>query len=842
MTILLGEPQRYGGPARTPEPGGRGFFGRAAEAAAFAVRESPFGLRRLDRETYDELIGAVEAETGERLPNPVSSTIDEARPRVAAKARAYRERGERGSRAYIRAYREEQEAFFNERLDALRQRYPDAKSLAADQSFQSRRARRAGTLERRSGEAPFLAQLAGGLAAAPQDPVNLATAPVGLGAKTILGAAVKGAAVNAGLEAAVQPAVQARRETIGLEASFEAGAVNVLAAGIFGGTVSGAGQGLARIFTRREAAAAGRESPEPELRAGAAEIDRALEIEADVEAAAGGSLSPEGRAAAHQRLDAAERIIDAVDAGEAPSRRDIQAVTGDGPPIPARAFAEDVAVTPRGTQMPVRYAIVELDDLIASHDRDLARNPRFPAELQPRDRGRAASRAQITDIASKLEPRLLGRSASAGDGAPIIRADGVVLSGNGRVLALGQVYERGLPAEAAYRQFLQAEGFPVADAHRPVLVRIAGDATDLEAFAREANERTVAALSAPEQARADAANLSARDFDLLDGADPGAVKNARFVRQVVERITPEAERGALMDARGALSSDGARRVRSAVAAYAYDDPVLIDRLIEGEDELKSLGAALLDAAADFARLRGGIEAGDVDPRVDIRAHVAEAAAIVAEARRAGRNVAEFVGQDDMFTGAIDARTVAILRIFFQRENFTGARARAKIAEELSYYATEARKVSAAPGLFGDAGDPTGRILSAARGRAEGAGTPGLFDPGPRAGAPSLLPEAGEGSGAPAPPGAGEGGSVAPREPVTAAFDDPQAPAMKSAIDAETREALDELAADPEAPLVTGGLEIGADGNPVARVQSRAELEAEIAADEAIVNRLKGCVT
>ncbi len=846
MTILQGEPQVYGGPARTPEPGGRGFLGRAGEAASFALRESPFGLRRLDAETYDEMIDGIERETGERLVNPVSARDSAVAAEVTARTKVYRDRGLRGSSAYVRAYREVQEAAFASRVDELRQRYPAAASLAPEQSFEKRRERRAQSLERRAGEHGLAANLVGGVAAAAQDPVTFATGPAGLGAKTVLGAAVKTAALNAGLETAVQPAVQARREAIGLEASFGQGALNVAAAGLFGGALGGGGKLLQKIFTRPEIAAAGRASENPEMRAGAAEIDRELEIEADVEAAAGGPLGPLEAGSAHQRLDAAERVIDALDAGEAPAPADVRRVRGDGETIKASSIRDDVAVTTRGREVPVTYAIVDLDDLIASHDQSLARNPRFPAELQPRDRARAASAAQIADIAANLNPRLLDQSNAAGDGAPVIRADGVVLSGNGRVLAIASAYERGFDTAGAYRDYLTAQGYPTGDTARPVLVRVARDLEDAEGFAREANERATAALSAPEQARTDAANLKPGDFALLDGADPSAVKNARFIRTIVDRIAPEAERGALMDRHGALSAEGARRVRNAIAAYAYDDAALIDRLIEGEDELKSLGAALIDAAPDFARLKGEIDAGAVDPRVDVRAHVAEAAAIVAEARRSGRNVAEFVGQQDMFSGVVDARTVAFLRLFFRNDDFTAARARAKIAEELSFYVREARKVSSAPALFGEPGDPASRLLAALGRRADSddAGAPGLFDPRGNDRAPSLLPDADGGSRAPAAAGAGEGGGVTAPEPSAAAdlakaFDDPHAAPAKVARDAEIEEAIAELGDDPEAALVTGGVD--AKGNQI-DVQSRAELDAELDADQAIIDRLKGCVT
>ena len=54
---------------------------------------------------------------------------------------------------------------------------------------------------------------------------------------------------------------------------------------------------------------------------------------------------------------------------------------------------------------------------MTSHDNGLRQNPDFP-ELQPRDRGRAASEAQIAKIENGINPELLAESPKASDGAP----------------------------------------------------------------------------------------------------------------------------------------------------------------------------------------------------------------------------------------------------------------------------------------------------------------------------------------------------------------------------------------------------------------------------------------
>ncbi|MFT8246379.1 hypothetical protein [Roseomonas sp. BN140053] len=82
--------------------------------------------------------------------------------------------------------------------------------------------------------------------------------------------------------------------------------------------------------------------------------------------------------------------------------------------------------TPAGRAVDVEPQVVELRDLIPSHTNDFTPNPAYPhAEgVQPRERGRNASAAQVRDIVANLEPERLGTSPEAGQGSPIIDEPG----------------------------------------------------------------------------------------------------------------------------------------------------------------------------------------------------------------------------------------------------------------------------------------------------------------------------------------------------------------------------------------------------------------------------------
>jgi hypothetical protein len=143
-------------------------------------------------------------------------------------------------------------------------------------------------------------------------------------------------------------------------------------------------------------------------------------------------------------------------------------------------------VTNAGTEVDTRFKVVEADDLLTS-DRE-----GYPAEIQPRDRNRIASRQQIEGIVSHLDPARLGDSRMASDGAPIVGRDNIVESGNGRVMAIREAYKRG--AGEGYKKYLadNSETFGIAKAQiegmkNPVLTR--ERVTDVERHAKMTQER-----------------------------------------------------------------------------------------------------------------------------------------------------------------------------------------------------------------------------------------------------------------------------------------------------------------------------------------------------------------
>jgi hypothetical protein len=428
-----------------------------------------------------------------------------------------------------------------------------------------------------------------------------------------------------------------------------------------------------------------------------------------------------------RRADAADLALDQIERGEPvdvgrvlandPALRRAPETAPEPAPVPRRSAAgevavatEDVAITSAGRRVPVAYEVVEAHTLVASHTEDMRVNPAFPAELQPRDRTRAASGLQVGKMASNLEPALLGRSATADSGAPIVGPDGVVESGNARVLAIGKAFRERQPGSAAYRRFLVEEGHPeAAGMEAPVLVRRRTGAMtpdERAAFAREANVSGVAAMGTAERAAADAAALKPEHLEMLASSDMHAAANRPFVRAFMAGVPP-AERAGLLTADGALSRAGAERIRNAVLARAYGDADLVARLAEEpESGLGTLGRAMQDVAPTWARMRAEAAAGNIAPEGDGTAALLEAVHAITAARDAGNPLHFALGQGDLFEAAGSSLTAdgrAFLTAMLTLDKKGGSRliGAQKLGELLGRYVDAARKQPPGTDMFGE---------------------------------------------------------------------------------------------------------------------------------------------
>jgi hypothetical protein len=164
-----------------------------------------------------------------------------------------------------------------------------------------------------------------------------------------------------------------------------------------------------------------------------------------------------------------------------------------------------------GECVQVHYAVVEADWLITSHSGlSYDRDPRYPVEAQPRDYGAEFElQLAVESRAANLDPwQLLTDSVLPVDGPPVVRKDGVVISGNGRVQSMRLAMTRGLYREVSEGIIERAGHFrldveTLREFSRPVLIRLMDeDVTDRLELARygiEMNRDPGQGMSSSEQ-------------------------------------------------------------------------------------------------------------------------------------------------------------------------------------------------------------------------------------------------------------------------------------------------------------------------------------------------------
>lgn len=320
-----------------------------------------------------------------------------------------------------------------------------------------------------------------------------------------------------------------------------------------------------------------------------------------------------------------------------------------------------------GSSYEVMPEVVSLDSMIASNDSAFGVNPDYPADLQPRDRTRAASRDQIESMANDLRPELLSDSPKISDGSPILGPDGVVESGNGRTMAIRQAYETGKADsyKAFVEQYAADRGWDISGVKNPVLVRNRLTDTDRVEFARLANVPDVAQFSSSERARGDVDRLP--DSSMLKINSDGSInldKSADYVRAFRDQL-PKSEQATFQTKDGRLSQDGKQRIESALVQRAYDDPNLVRRLYENmDDDSKTVLSSLLKAAPQLAQLGDLAKQGGRHQNT-IASDLAQAAQKLSDLKANGSTVRDYLDQGVLFDDGLTLGAKEFLTVFDQ---------------------------------------------------------------------------------------------------------------------------------------------------------------------------------
>lgn len=327
------------------------------------------------------------------------------------------------------------------------------------------------------------------------------------------------------------------------------------------------------------------------------------------------------------------------------------------------------------TTYTMRHRLVDMSEIQASNTPGGAINPKYDPRLQPRDRSRAASQAQIDTVARSLNPNVLATDMHRIDaGSPIIDKHGNVLSGNGRTLALQRANEMHPEVAAAYKKRIREEAEvlgidpnEVSKMKNPVLVReLTGD-TDPVAFAREANSSGTLRMSPLEQAKVDANTISDRSMLKLT-VEPGqdidkalrSRANKAFIDDFLKDV-PDNERANLLTRQGDLNQMGLYRVKAAVYTRAFPGDAgerMAESMLESLDpDVKSIQNGISGGLPAFSRARTLISSGQRDADLDIADDFAKSVDMLARIRDnpaltentpSNKVVAKYLGQSQMF--------------------------------------------------------------------------------------------------------------------------------------------------------------------------------------------------
>lgn len=339
------------------------------------------------------------------------------------------------------------------------------------------------------------------------------------------------------------------------------------------------------------------------------------------------------------------------------------------------------AKTPKGTKIESVFALVDAKFLIASHTANGSKNPKYPQELQPRDRARESSIAWVQKTSKELDPESLGRTGRVDTGAPIVGDDLVVESGNGRTIAIKMAYANGDAGE--YREWLaeNADMFgmtakQVESYKQPILVRVRTTQVNRSEFAVEANQDDKLSFTASERAKSDAKRVNAGMLELFDPSESGdilAASNRDFVKSFLASLGAT-ESAQYTDSNGNPTQALVARIKGALFSKAYDDDRLLEMMADQtKPDLQNTLNALTMAAPNFvaAQAVNRSNAQDLAEKVvdsveqslsdEVKNAIVDATNMIMNAKISNQDIKEYVLQQGLFEQVDDS--VAELAVF-----------------------------------------------------------------------------------------------------------------------------------------------------------------------------------
>lgn len=355
--------------------------------------------------------------------------------------------------------------------------------------------------------------------------------------------------------------------------------------------------------------------------------------------------------------------------------------SGGRQPLAGPRGREAETVLPDGERVPVRYRVVEAEDLNPSHSHaTFQKNPEYPEGVQGREYHLdETAKQQFEGRVARYDPkRALDVTEEVGSGPPTITPDGTVVAGNERTMMAQRVAETRPEKAAAYRAELEARaeqlGIDPAEIRgmkAPVLVREMTSAPESAAALRDLNRRSDVSVGKAKDAISDAttrartlAESSAVHAHLVDaeqGMQPGETLRAYAASSrgkglvdelITAKVIEPSERAAMMDAGGKLNEHGLDTVERAFEAAAVGDP---DVLARAKTQIPGVVNKMEHAVPAIVRANGYEGWGIEKP-------LAEALDILGEAKAVpGGELEGLLSQGSMFGNERSEQAVTLAR-------------------------------------------------------------------------------------------------------------------------------------------------------------------------------------
>ena len=349
-------------------------------------------------------------------------------------------------------------------------------------------------------------------------------------------------------------------------------------------------------------------------------------------------------------------------AAEPGTSREGAPVYGSRPPSGATLPGEPTEILVPGGGEPLKghYEVRELSDLYPSHNGiNFQPNPDY-WYANDRDYNDPRNRGRVVNQATNFEPRfLVTDNPDAGNGPPVVTADGNVTGGNSRVMTLQRVYDSRPEAVDKYRNLIarRASMFgidpeQVSQLKQPVLVRVldgADVASKIQDNITDLNKTGTSSLTSSERAISDARRMPPELLENIGNrisatGESGTLAQAlagnggREVLQQLQEagIITESETNAYFNKKGELTDAAKDRVSKLLLGRLFDEPSQID----------ATPPALQNK---LVRIVGQIARTGARPDWDLTPTVQEAVSILRDADARGiKNLDDLAKQQGMF--------------------------------------------------------------------------------------------------------------------------------------------------------------------------------------------------